>query len=399
MTTLTSAAAPRVRSANYGFAVAIVSLTAMMAGASAPSPFYPVLAAKIGFDAAITTTVFAVYALALLATLLTAGSLSDHVGRRPVASTGLVLLAASVFIFWNADTTVLLVVARLLQGVASGLLLSSVSAAIADLEPASRPGSAAVWNAVAPMAGLALGALAAGTLLDVTPDAFADVFAPLTLLYLVLAVLVWFAPETARRRPGALASLRLRLAVPPQMRSQFVRSAPAIFAGWATGGLFLSLGATIVHTELGGAAHVWQGLSVALLAGSGAVAGFLIRRRSARTIVIYGTTALAVGTILTLVALAVGSLAGYLAAVAVAGSGFGTAFFGVVRSLAPHIPADQRADVFAVIFLVSYVAFGLPAVIAGVLVQFVGLGPVVYGYGVVVVLLAASAAVLRARRA
>ncbi|GAA1997209.1 MFS transporter [Microbacterium ulmi] len=399
MTALTSATASTTRGASYGFALAIVSLTAMMAGASAPSPFYPVLAARIGFDAAVTTTVFAVYALALLATLLTAGSLSDHVGRRPVASVGLVLLAASVFVFWNADSTTLLVVARLLQGVASGLLLSSVSAAIADLEPASRPGSAAVWNAVAPMAGLALGALVAGVLLDAASDAFADVFAPLTALYLLLAALVWLAPETAPRRPGALASLRFRVGVPRVMRPQFLRSVPAIFAGWATGGLFLSLGATIVHTELGGVAHVWQGLSVGLLAGSGSLAAFLIRRRSARTITIYGTTALAVGTVLMLIALAAGSLPGYLAAVVVAGSGFGTAFFGVVRSLAPHIPADQRADVFAVLFLVSYVAFGLPAVIAGVLVQIVGLGPVVYGYGAVVVVLAGTAAVLRARQA
>ena len=399
MTAITSTDARGIRSANYGFTLAIVSLTAMMAGASAPSPFYPVLAAKIGFDAAVTTVVFAVYALALLATLITAGSLSDHVGRRPVASAGLVLLAVSIFVFWNADTSGLLVLARAVQGIASGLLLSSVSAAIADLEPKSRPGSAAVWNAVAPMAGLALGALVAGTLLDVTRDAFADVFAPLTLLYLVLAGLVWFAPETAPRRPGALASLRFRLSVPRSMRGIFVQSTPAIFAGWATGGLYLSLGASVVHVELGGVAHIWQGLSVALLAGSGAISGFLIRRRSARTITIYGTVALAAGTLLTLAALALGSLPGYLAAVVVAGSGFGTAFFGVVRSLAPHIPATARADVFAVIFLVSYIAFGVPAVIAGVLVQVVGLGPVVYGYGLVVTVLALVAAALRSRRA
>lgn len=398
MTAVISTRTRGIRGATYGFTLAIVSLVAMMAGASAPSPFYPVLAQRIGFDAVVTTIVFAVYAVALLATLVTAGSLSDHIGRRPVASAGLLLLAVSVVVFWNADATGLLVLARLLQGVASGLLLSSVSAAIADLEPVSRPGSAAVWNAVAPMAGLAIGALVAGTVLDATKDALVDVFAPLAVLYVVLAALVWFAPETAPRKPGALASLRFRLKVPASMRALFLQSTPAIFAGWATGGFFLSLGASIVHIELGGVAHVWQGLSVALLAGAGAIAAFLIRRRSARAITIYGTVALSGGTVLTLLALALGSLPGYLAAVVVAGSGFGTAFFGVVRSLAPHIPATERADVFAVIFLVSYLAFGIPAVIAGLLVQLVGLGPVAYGYGIVVAVLAATAAVLRIRR-
>jgi len=79
-------------SRRFGFVLAIVAQILMMAGASAPSPFYPVLAQDLGFDAIVITAVFAVYAVALLLTLLTAGSLSDHVGRRPVIIAGLVLL-------------------------------------------------------------------------------------------------------------------------------------------------------------------------------------------------------------------------------------------------------------------------------------------------------------------
>lgn len=379
----------------FGFALSIVSITAMMAGASAPSPFYPVLAESIGFSPLITTSIFAVYALALLFTLLTAGSLSDHVGRRPVASIGLLLLAVSVFVFWHAGSIALLIVARVLQGVASGLLLSAVSAAITDFEPPNRPGAAAVWNAVAPMIGLGIGALAAGLALDGTAHAMTAVFAPLVALYLVLAILFRFIPETAPRAPGALRSLGFKLTVPREMRTEFAQGAPAIFAGWATGGLFLSLGASIVQTELGGTAHVWQGLSVGVLAGAGAIAAFLLRRRSARVIAVYGTAALAVGTGCSLAALAAESLPAYLIAVAVTGSGFGTAFFGVVRSLTPHIPAAQRADVFAVIFLVSYLAFGVPTVVAGLLVQFVGLRPVAFGYGALVIVFAGFACVVR----
>nr|WP_234037303.1 MFS transporter [Leucobacter sp. L43] len=378
--------------------MSITSITAMMAGASAPSPFYPVLAETIGFSALVTTAIFAVYALALLCTLLTAGSLSDHVGRRPVASVGLLLLAASIVVFWHAESVPLLVIARVLQGIASGLLLSAVSAAITDLESPKRPGSAAVWNAVAPMLGLGIGALAAGIALDAAENAMTAIFGPLSAIYVVLAVLFRFVPETAPRSPGALRSLQFRLTVPSEMRVEFMQGAPAIFAGWATGGLFLSLGASIVHVELGGEAHVWQGLSVGVLAGAGAVAAFLLRRRSARVIAVYGAAALAIGTACSLVALAAGSLPGYLVAVAITGSGFGTAFFGVVSSLAPHIPATQRADVFAVIFLVSYLAFGVPTVIAGLLVQFIGLTPVAFGYGAVVIVFAGVACVVRLRR-
>lgn len=394
-----SAALP-VRSARtrFGFVLGIVAQILMMAGASAPSPFYPVLAQHLGFDAIVITAVFAVYALALLLTLLSAGSLSDHIGRRPVIIAGLVLLAASMVLFGNAGSVTLLVLARILQGIASGLLISALSATVLDLAPPARPGAAALWNALSPGIGLASGALIAALALDTTPDALRDIFLPLAVIYVVIAGLVLIAPETAQRLPRAWASLRFRLSVPAEIRAESWRAAPAVIAGWATGGLFLSLGATIVHGELGGTAHLWQGLAVALLAGVGAITAFAIRRRSARTIVIFGTAALAAGTGLSLVALGIGSLAAYLVAAAVTGMGFGTAFFGVVGSLAPKIPATQRADAFAVLYLLAYLAFGVPAVIAGVLVAPLGLGTVCLGYGVFVIVLSLIALVLRVRR-
>ena len=385
-------------SRRFGFVLAIVAQILMMAGASAPSPFYPVLAQDLGFDAIVITAVFAVYAVALLLTLLTAGSLSDHVGRRPVIIAGLVLLAGSMLLFGTAGSVLALVLARILQGIASGLLIAALSATVLDLAPPARPGSAALWNALSPGIGLASGALIAALALDTTPDALRDIFLPLAVIYVVIAGLVLIAPETAPRLPRAWASLRFRLSVPAEIRAEFWRAAPAVIAGWATGGLFLSLGATIVHGELGGTAHLWQGLAVALLAGVGAITAFAIRRRSARTVVIFGTAALAAGTALSLLALGIGSLAAYLVAAAVTGMGFGTAFFGVVGSLAPKIPATQRADAFAVLYLLAYLAFGVPAVIAGVLVAPLGLGTVCLGYGVFVIVLSLIALVLRVRR-
>ncbi|MEV7799357.1 MFS transporter [Microbacterium foliorum] len=395
----TPASASAIRRPRFGFALAIVTQIAMMTGASAPSPFYPVLAAEIGFDAIVISAVFAVYAIALLLALLSAGSLSDHIGRRPVAIGGLLLLAASMLLFWHADSVATLMLARILQGAASGVLIAALSAAALDLAPGGRSRVAALWNALSPGIGLALGALVSGIALDVTGQPLFDVFAPLTVIYLVLAALFFLAPETAPLHAGAWRSLSFRLSVPAGIRADFWRGAPAIIAGWATGGLFLSLGANIVRTELGGDAHVWQGLAVAMLAGVGAITAFVFRNRRPRTSVIFGTAALATGTALSLIALGVESLPFYLAATAVTGMGFGTAFSGVVASLAPRIPATDRADTFAVIYLLAYLAFGVPAVLAGTLVGVFGLGAVCVGYGVAVIVLAVVALVLRARRA
>jgi MFS family permease len=381
-----------------GFVLSLGALLAMMVGASAPSPFYPVLEREIGFSPATLTAIFAVYAVALLLTLLVTGSLSDHVGRRPVVSAAFGLLALSMLVFWHADSVALLVLARVVQGVASGLLLSSLTATVVDLEPKSRPGTAATFNSVVPLAGLALGALVGGAVIDRADSPMADVFGALAGVYLVLALAIWLVPETSPRHDGVLRSFRPRVGVPRSARPTFVRSAPALFAGWATGGLYLSLGAPIVAQELGGSNHLEQGLVVTTLAGVGALSSFLARHQSSRQITLYGTTALALGTALTLVALAAGSFWGFIAAAVIAGSGFGTSFLGVMRSITPVVAPDERGELFASVFVVSYLAFGIPAVVAGVAAPHIGLAATTYAYGGLVIVLSGSAALLRKYR-
>ena len=52
--------------------------------AGVPSPIYPVYLRRWGFSVTILTVLFAIYAAGLVATRLMVGSLSDHLGRRPV---------------------------------------------------------------------------------------------------------------------------------------------------------------------------------------------------------------------------------------------------------------------------------------------------------------------------
>ena len=386
----------RRRGRGPGFVLALASVVTMMVGASAPSPFYPVLQQEIGFSAGMMTTIFGVYALALLATLLVTGSLSDHVGRRPVLAVGFLVLAASMVGFWHADSVLTLLVSRVVQGVAGGLLLSTMTAAVTDLEPAARPGLAATLNSVTPLFGLAAGALVAGGVLDAAPaSALALVFATLTVVYVVMAVGALALPETSPRHEGWARSLRPHIGIPRAARPAFRRSAPALFAGWATGGLYLSLGAPIVGQLLGGRSHLAQGSVVAVLTGTGAVSSYLWRNRTPRQITIYGTTMLALGTVLTLVALHAESLVGFLCAAVVAGSGFGTSFLGIMRSITPTVGPDQRGELFSSVFVVSYLAFGLPAVAAGFAAPALGLETTATIYGIVVVVLSAAAALTR----
>lgn len=387
-------------SRRVGFAVAVVASTLMMAAASAPSPFYPDLEARFDATPAAMTAVFAIYAVVLLGALLTAGSLSDHVGRRPVLSAGFVLLAVSVVAFGHAGSVAGLLVARSLQGLASGVLLSALAATITELEPAHRRGSGAVWNSVAPLVGLAVGATVGGAALTVTPArAMGEVFGALGVAYAVLAAAVWVAPETSPRHEGWRTALRPHLALPRSGVRTFWVGVPALLAGWANGGLYLSLGAGIVASEFGVRSHLWQGDVVGLLSAGAAAAAFLVRGLPARTASIVGMTGVAAGAALALVAIGGGSLPVYLLSVVVAGTGFGASFTGVLRSVASSVGAHERAGVFASVYTVSYLSFGLPAVAAGLLVPVLSLGTTASWYAGAVVLLALTAVVLRVRSA
>lgn len=243
------------------------------------------------------------------------------------------------------------------------------------------------------MLGLALGALGAAVLLDLLPDPAAGVFGTLVGgLVLVTAV-----PEPVARTRIRRSDLRPRLGVPLRVRPLLAAGVPAIVAGWATNGLFLALGAGLVRSELGGISHTHAGIVVAVLALSGVLASRLLQRRSARTISLFATSALAVGTTLSLAALALHAYLAYVAAIAIVGAGFGTAFLGVLRTLMPATAPAERAEVMAVVYTVAYLAFGAPTILAGLLVPALGLSGTMSALGGLVVVLAVVATVLRAR--
>jgi hypothetical protein len=76
---------------------------------------------------------------------------------------------------------------------------------------------------------------------------------------------------------------------------------------------------------------------------------------------------------------------------AVAGAGFGSAFLGAFRSLATLVGPTQRAGLFAAMYVVSYLANSMPAILAGMAVPSLGLRTVATWYGLVVIVLAALA--------
>jgi MFS family permease len=373
-------------------------LAFLLFAASSPSPLYVVYEAKWHFSSITLTAIFAVYALALLAALLTTGRLSDHLGRRPVLMFALVVQIAGMVAFIAAQGVGMLYVARILQGLGTGIATGAIVAWLLDLSPPDNPRLGSLVGSVAPIAGLAAGALGSGLLVQYGPDPLHLVFWLLTAVYVLALAAMCVIPDPVERTPGWLQSMRPQIGVPPAARSLFTASAPSLIATWTLGGLYLSLGPSLAISLLKSDSHIAGGMVIVALAGAGAVASTLVRAADPRVIVIRGSLVLIVGVGITLLAVAIGSAVGLYTGSVIAGLGFGPSFSGVFRSLAPLAPPDKRSELLASIYVVSYLAFGVPAIIAGVAVTLYGLRDTTYVYGLVVMALAAITTVAVSRR-
>jgi MFS family permease len=80
-------------------------ILAFLAASIAPTPLYALYQARWGFTPITITAVFGIYALAVLAALLTVGSLSDHVGRRPVLLAAILIQAAALVLLARRERT------------------------------------------------------------------------------------------------------------------------------------------------------------------------------------------------------------------------------------------------------------------------------------------------------
>ena len=351
-------------------------------------------------DATALQWLVAGYALTFGGLLLVASRLADRWGRRRlfVLGTGLFVLSSAVC--GIAPDTGTLLAARLVQGVATGAAITTLSAAVVDLAAPSRTGRAGLVTSVATLLELAAGSVGTGALVEFAP-------APTTLVYVVLLVGVLLAaaatallPETAPRRPGALASLRPRVGMPDYLRSEFLSIMPILLASWALGGLYLSLGPSVAASSLGITDHLVGGLVATLLCGTGALTALALRNWPLPRVVLLAAVLLAVGPVGTLAAVDTGSAPLAALGTVVAGVGFGAAGLGAFGTMAALARPNERGAVFALVYVVSYLAFSVPAVAAGVAANVVGLGPTTTVYGGVVAALGllAVAARLRVRR-
>ncbi|WP_211257473.1 MFS transporter [Muricoccus aerilatus] len=365
-----------------------VATGALLAGSAEPTALFRLYSDGLHLTAPGLTLVFAAYAGSLLLALLTLGSLSDHVGRRPMISAGMLVSILAMLVFITADSLAALVAARLIQGLATGAALSALGAAMLDVDRAR----GALVSSIAPFLGMAVGLIAAAVLVNHAPHPAALIYAVTAALFLLLAVGVWFLPETAARHPGAWGALRPRVHVPRQARAMLLLITPVNTAAWALGGFYLSLMPGLLRASVGALPPVATAAVIAILPLAGSLSLGVLRNLPPARCIATGALGLALGIGLTLMGVYATNAALLIGGTLVAGLAFGAAFSGAVRGVFPLAGAAERAGLMAAYYVESYLAFSLPTVLAGMAVPVFGLHATAIVYGAVLMLLALASA-------
>ena len=137
---------------------------------------------------------------------------------------------------------------------------------------------------------------------------------------------------------------------------------------------------------------------VTLLCGTGAVTAFVLRNRAATRLLAPAAALLGLGTLVTLAGIGTEQVALGLVGTIVAGVGFGAAALATFGTFARIAEPHERGALFAVAFVISYLAFSLPAVAAGFAGTAFGLHVTAEVYALGIVALTAAALVLGVRR-
>jgi MFS family permease len=377
---------------------------------NSPTPLYVVWQRTLGFSSGTLTVIFALYIAGLLGTLLVAGQLSDRFGRKAVLLPGLLAALIASALFAGASSIEMLAVARLLTGIAVGIMVSVGMASVGDLAGMQRRRQAALLASVAMVLGAGLGPLLAGSVAQTLAHPVQPVFAiefvvllsafvvtmrlPLARPAKAAAAATTTATRTINATQPAYSGAHLRLPSVPRENWRHVLSGIAVFGPGITATSFvLALGPSLLARLLEVRSPLLAGAMAGAMFAVATGVQFAVRNWPVRSIFAAGTSAtvLAMGALI--VAVHAASAPVLIVAALLAGAGQGLGQLGGLTLISLHVPDSRRAEANAVMNIGGYLPAGLLAVSTGYAIDFLGLST---GTATFAIVLAISALVFGA---
>lgn len=377
-----------------------LGMFAITFGANLFAPLLPVMRDVHSLNQTHVTFLFAVYIVGLVPALMIGGPASDRVGRRAIIRPALVFSSVGTLttilahFFAEPIGPLVLVLARLLTGIAVGLVMAAGASWLKEVTPAEDgPGTAARRATIATSAGFGVGPLITGPVAQWLPGP--DTTGLVIHLCMVLAItpLVWTAPAPdARTAPAAQETTRRRAFIPPTARSRHFLLAVAVWAPWAFGC------ATTSFTALPPVSGANVGPDVAytgLIAGITMLTGAAIQPAIGRHAdrggrphpAVLGLIAATLGMGMAILVCSVpGRAAAWimLPAAVILGAAYGILMVSGLREVQRIAPPEELGALTGVFYALTYVGFFAPFVIS-IVAPHTGF-VAVFGFGAVVTL-------------
>lgn len=372
---------PGYFSTNTAFIAAACAFVFVFAAAGTPIPLYNTYRLEDGLTNGDLALVSVAYFIAAASSLLICGSLSNFVGRRPVALAALLSAALGSLFLASLNSVALMLLGRILQGFACGIASSSLGAYVVDTSEGKPRWLTAAITGSSPMLGIPVGALTAGAMVEWGPAPRVLVYSLMVLILMLLAGIIAFSPETVARRPGLLASLRPHMQIPKGKGRLVVAAGSAAIATWSLGGFYQAFGPSVTAEHLGTASPLLTAAIFSSVMGLNPLGGPLSARFSPVVSVRLGMGLFILAVSGILFNLWAGWVLPFIGTSLVIGIAQGVASTGAMRALLESTEAYERAGLLASLYFISYGGAAIPGMVAGKLTSQFDLFQIAMGYG------------------
>jgi hypothetical protein len=364
---------------------ALLAIFTTIFASNLPTPLYSYWQDKWGFSSTALTSVFSIYVLGVVATLLTLGSLSDKLGRRQMMVPGLIFIISGATSFLLAEGIYGLGLARLLMGIGTGLVTGAASAALVELEPNEN------WTRAATLSALffTLGAFAGPTVSSLalffgTGPTFWPFLVVIALsLGSIVMLLTAPWPEHLGQRQQ---NFRLRawrpttIKVPRELLGAFIFAAAAICLAWSTGSLYASLGPSLAMNLTGISDRAVAGLFAAAWQLMAGLSQFACQRQPLNRLLIVGPITLITGLIIMASSVLLSSSVLFALATLATATGAGATGVVAIASISQVAPPAERGGIISAFYLMAYLTMASVVLGVGLISDMIGFGPTVLGF-------------------
>lgn len=364
---------------NLGILRAAWIITAIFMLSNAATPLYAYWQEKMGFASGVLTVIFGCYIVGLLLTLMLAGQLSDHYGRKAMLVPCIIIAICASLLFYQAHNVSILMFARFLTGISVGIVVSAGMANVVEHASPGRKHFASLMASVGMVAGAGAGPLLAGTIAQYCSVPIHMVFAIEISVLLLALVAVLLQPH---RKLGS-GTFRAKLPTIPKHNIGIVLQGVTFFGPGITATSFvLSLGPNMLTTLLHTNQPMLSGVMAFLMFLVAVLVQFAMKPFGVKRMFALSGLSTIVSMLSLWLALHLGSVGWLVAGVLFAGAGQGLGQLAGLTLIADHVEVSRRAEANAIFNIGGYVPAGIIPVATGYLIQFFGiqLGVTVLAY-------------------